>query len=211
MPKIELHLPQQKGTRPLILGDFESLSAELKQMRSACVSQAILGFVRGLRLSARIIYFLRKYLSDLSLEVDWGHLVDVDENYISRECDIVIHKAGIYQEWDGFQNPIMHFRFIKCDKTVAVVSCKSFISSASQIDTNYCTYMQPYVKNVFLFAECCPARSLPFIRKKLSQAGYAGFGYLYLFNQVTGESENDPPVWESFLRSIREKCELQNR
>ena len=204
MPSLSSQPAQSRPARRLVLNDFESMAAELKHMRGSCISQAVLGFVRGLRLSARIIYFLRKYLSDLSLEVDWGHLVDTEENYLSRECDIIIHRAGFYQEWNDFRNPIMHFKFIKSEKTIAVISCKSLLVS---IDSSYCNFMRTFVEKVFLFAECCPPRSITSLKRKAEIAGYAGFGYLYSYDKATGESQNDPAVWEMFLRKVREICE----
>ena len=55
-----------------------SLTAELQKLRhhppltrreGGRYEGDILGFVKGLRLSARVIYFLREYLSDTDLEV----------------------------------------------------------------------------------------------------------------------------------------------
>lgn len=54
----------------------------------------ILGFVKGLRLSARVIYFLRERLSSTGLEVSWGHILDQKERSCSPECDVVIHRKG---------------------------------------------------------------------------------------------------------------------
>lgn len=204
MPNSPSPSSQGGAMRPLRLREFESMTAELQSLRSTCTGKSILGFVRGLRLSARLIYFLRKYLSDLGLEVDWGHLVDADENFLSRECDVIIHKRGVYDEWDEYKNPVMHFKFIECEKTLAVISCKSLLST---IDKRYCSFMSPFVKKVFLFAECCPEHSLARIKNRAALAGYAGVGYLYSLNEETGEMLKNPEVWKEFMKGIRETCE----
>jgi hypothetical protein len=55
----------------------------------------ILGFVKGLRLSAGIIYFFNQKLSSHpELEVSWGHLLDEKQLSCSRECDVIIHSRG---------------------------------------------------------------------------------------------------------------------
>jgi len=72
---------------------------------------AILGFVKGLRLSARIIYYLREQLSDMNYEISWGHLLNDSEASCSPECDIIIHKKGHLRQWNGSKDPIMNFCF----------------------------------------------------------------------------------------------------
>src|SRR5258708_1132051 len=52
----------------------------------------ILGFVRGLRLSARVLYFLREHLSETGLAVSWGHLLNDAQQSCSPEPEITIHE-----------------------------------------------------------------------------------------------------------------------
>src|SRR5258707_13284732 len=80
------------------------LKAELQKIRShpplvkrgpGIYEGDILGFVKGLRLSARLIYFLRERLSETlsqsNLAVSWGQLLDDNCEFCSRECDVIIH------------------------------------------------------------------------------------------------------------------------
>src|SRR2546430_3267930 len=92
------------GTEPL-----NTLFANLKDLRSAPpltkrddgkYEGDILGFVKGLRLSAGVIYFLKQRLSGLSVDVSWGHLLDEQERSCSPECDVIVHNGYLLQ-WNG--------------------------------------------------------------------------------------------------------------
>ena len=63
-------------------------------------SGRILPFVRGLRLSAHLIYAIRDILSDSDLEANWGHLLDQKGIYCSPECDVIIHRKGYIRKWN---------------------------------------------------------------------------------------------------------------
>jgi len=173
---------------------------DLKLLEKAKGAALVLPFVKGLRLSSQLIYILRKELSGLEhIEVDWGHLLDNDGNSCSPECDVIIHSCGHVQEWDGSKNPVMHFKFIQRDCTFAVISCKSL---ADRVDLKYAKKLLPYVKHVFFFAECCGPRRTDSLRKAAIKAGYAGFGYLYTYDQKTGVTSTDPNQWLCFLDSV---------
>src|ERR1022692_4095800 len=82
----------------LSVQQLESLSAELQKLRDhppltrrqgGKYEGDILGFVKGLRFSARVIYFLREWLSDTHFEVNWGHVLNAEEQSCSPECDII--------------------------------------------------------------------------------------------------------------------------
>ena len=123
----------------------------------------ILGFVRGLRLSARLTYFLRERFSHTEYEVNWGHLLDANLASCSPECDVVIHEKGHHRKWNGGEQPIMDFRFILASRAKVVVSCKSTLSS---IDIHYPAALKAFgVKKVFLFAECCEESRLAGLEK----------------------------------------------
>ena len=137
----------------------------------------ILGFVRGLRLSARVLYFLRNHLSDTGFQVCWGHLLSANEESCSPECDIIVHDKGLITEWNGSAKPVMHFSFVTASAARVVISCKSVLSS---IDAKYPKALRKHgIKHVFLFAETCRASQLKTLRKKARIAGYAGVWCLY--------------------------------
>lgn len=203
----------------LELEDFEGLTAELQSWRTDKYVQTtelkkgsglVLGFVKGLRLSARLIYAIRKNLSTTSLEVDWGHLLDKDGMSLSPECDIIIHKKGYVREWNGNSNPVMNFKFIKSTDTIAVISCKSYAKSIDKPYKAYCERIREYVNNVMLFAECCPKRRAVALNEKAKKAGYKGFWYLYSVDEQTNETCKDPKVWENFLRTLKKVCGARN-
>ena len=132
-------------------------NAELTKLEVQKGSGLVLGFVKGLRLSAQLVYILRGRLASTGLEVDWGHLLGPEGNPCSPECDVIIHNSGYHEQWNGPRgvgHPVMDFKFIKCTETVAVVSCKSM---AENIDTEYAKKLKPYIKKILLFAECCSA------------------------------------------------------
>ena len=164
----------------------------------------ILGFVKGLRLSARVIYFLRERLSSTDLEVSWGHILDQEEKSCSPECDVVIHKRGCIRRWNGSSKPIMDFKFVEASSVLAVISCKSQLT---EIDKSYPASLKRYgVKKVFLFAECCVESRLTSLQRKACKAGYKGLWFLYSVEESTGFVKTDEPALKSFgdeiLRSV---------
>jgi len=160
----------------------------------------ILGFVRGLRLSARLTYFLRERLSGTQYEVDWGHLLDAALASCSPECDIVIHTKGHHRRWNGGEHPIMDFRFIQASAARAVISCKSTLSA---IDTRYPQVVKTFgVKQVFLFAECCKESRFEGLRKTAKNAGYAGLYCLYFTNTNGMGVKQDERLYAAFVKSV---------
>ncbi len=151
----------------------------------------ILGFVKGLKISAGVIYYLRDQLSDMNdYEVSWGHILDDSGASCSPECDVIIHKKGHVGEWNGSSGePIMHFKFVNANTVKAVVSCKSQLDS---IDKQYPKSLKKYgVKDVFLFVECCKNTHYPLLEKRARQAGYRGLWPLYLTSKVESCITND--------------------
>jgi hypothetical protein len=187
-----------------LVGEMQTwrASRDLKALEAAKGSALVLPFVKGLRLSAQLIYILRRQLSETDLEVDWGHLLDDNEESCSPECDIIIHHKGHVEEWDGGERPVMHFKFVRRDRTVAVISCKSF---ARDVDAQYVQKLRPYVKHVFLFAECCAPDKVTTLQKKAKRAGYATFGYLYTFDEKHSECVLDEDGWLRFLDAVASK------
>ncbi len=160
----------------------------------------ILRFVRGLRLSARVIYILRGILSGEDVEVSWGHLLDGDRAYCSRECDIIIHDKGYVDKWNGDQHPVMDFRFIDAEKAHVVVSCKSILTN---VDTDYPKEMRKFgIKHTFLFAECCAKADFKELHAKAKKAGYAGLGCLYFTSPKAGGFTTDETVHADFGKAV---------
>jgi hypothetical protein len=184
------------------------LTAELQKLRSnpplvkrsdGKYEGSILGFVSGLRLSARLIYFLRERLSSTSLEVNWGHLLDQKEDSCSPECDVVVHTKGHVREWNGGKDPVMNFKFIEAGNVRAIVSCKSTLSA---IDKAYPKALQKHgVAKIFLFAECCQDAHFARLRKAARSAGYRGLWCLYL-TQKDGSFKTDESMYVAFGEAV---------
>jgi len=174
-------------------------NVDLKVLEAAKGSALVLPFVKGLRLSAQLIYILRNELSETDLEVDWGHLLDDKGGSCSPECDIIIHHKGHVEEWNGSLKPVMCFKFVKRGLAVAVVSCKSL---AMPVDAEYVHKLRRYVRHVFLFAECCAPNMVPSVRKKAKKAGDAAFGYLYTYDEKSRICINDEKGWPDFLDAV---------
>jgi hypothetical protein len=204
--------------RRLSLEDFHGLMGELLYWRIDPEIQKlekkkrgglVLGFVKGLRLSARLTYAIRKTLSGYNLEVDWGHLFNKEKDFLSPECDIIIHLRGRIQRWNGNSSPIMDVSFVDSKLAIAVVSCKSSIRA---VDFEYCKRMKQYVSNILLFAECCAPSAVERLKKSAKSAGYKGFWHLYTCTR-TSEALHDEKEWENFLEVIKRMSEkrLQRR
>ena len=162
---------------------------------------SILAFIRGLHFSAQLIYAIRDVISEGGLKADWGHLLDKSEKYCSRECDIIIHK-GKRNEWNGHKNPIMDFKFVKQDKAVVVISCKSYLRTGA-IDKNYVRYLKPFVKRIWLIAECCEPNHVDSIAQQAQVAGYQNFWYMYKWSRETTGREKNESGWLDFVKRLR--------
>jgi hypothetical protein len=185
-------------------------SPGLKLLEAAKGSALVLPFVKGLRLSALLIYNLREELSATGLEVDWGHLLDAKDQSCSPECDIIIHRKGHIDQWNGNKRPVMHFKFVRCDHAVAVISCKSF-AKRRDVDAGYVRRLRPYIKHVFFVAECCAPAQVKSLRTKARDAGYAGFGYLYTFHVKTSECVKNDRAWLRFLDAVKSRVAKEVR
>jgi len=159
----------------------------------------ILGFVKGLRLSARLIYFLRNRLSGTDLDVNWGHLIANGES-CSPECDVIIHTKGHVRRWNGGDRPIMDFKFVETERVRAVVSCKSRLHG---IDKSYPKALKKYgVKHVFLFAECCNETQFEKLRQRAEAAGYSGLWCLYLVQKGPSPIKSVEEMYVDFGKAI---------
>lgn len=190
----------------LDLAPYHKICAELWQWRMdefirELEEGKILGFVRGLHFSAQLIYAIREIISETGLKADWGHLLDKTEKYCSRECDIIIHK-GKRNQWNGHENPIMDFKFVKQDNAVAVISCKSYLRSGA-VDKNYVRYLKPFVEMVWLIAECCEPKHVEAITRQAQKAGYNNFWYMYKWSRETASRKKNETVWLDFVNKIR--------
>lgn len=161
----------------------------------------ILPFVRGLRLSALLIYQVRDLLRGTGLTANWGHLVDSDGRLCSCECDVIVHEeSGVHRRWNGNESPVMDFVFIAQTSAVLVISCKSYLKSGN-IDAAYCDLMRPFVERLWLFAECCGPRSADRVRARALESGYEKFWYLYTWGR---QSNPDPNLngWHDFVETV---------
>ncbi|MDE0145692.1 MAG: hypothetical protein OXL95_07465 [Nitrospira sp.] len=193
----------------LAIGQLVGLSSELQLLRDhpPLVKRSdgkyegdILGFVKGLHLSARVIYFLRERLSSADLEVSWGHILDQNGQSCSPECDVVIHKKGWICRWNGSSRPIMEFTFVEASSVLAVISCKSKLTT---IDKKYPSSLKKYgVNKVFLLAECCVESRKESLKKRAREAGYKGLWFLYSVDTSTGFVKTDESALKSFVDEI---------
>lgn len=159
-----------------------------------------LAFVKGLRLSARLIYAIRGILPTSGLCVDWGHLLTPEGDSLSPECDIIVHDNGRVAEWnDGRHKSVMNFKFIDSSRARAVISCKSL---ARSVDKTYPKKLKGYIDNILLFAECCPPGRVAGLRKSAEKAGYLGFWHLYTYDEKTNYCLDDETIWIDFLKKL---------
>jgi len=194
--------PQPKLSTMLKLEQFHSLMEELSEWRTRGLQDAgILGFVKGLRFSARLIYAIREHLSSSGYEVDWGHLLTEDGYSCSPECDIIIHKRGHVREWNGTTRPVMNFKFINCKDAIAVISCKSMITSVDKEHKKYIKALKPHVKEILIFAECCEPSAVKRLKKSAQAVGCHSFWYLYVCDKMK-QCTKYPKEWENFLTTL---------
>ena len=210
------NLTTQGHSRLLLESRFRSMTADfsfwrmddfIRRLDATKSKGRILPFVRGLRLSAHLIYAIRELLEGTNLTASWGHLLDEEGIFCSPECDIIIHrKDGQLCRWNGNEKPVMDFRFISMKSSLAVVSCKSRLI---QIDKTYAKLMRKFVNRVWLFAECCGPRSFKSLEGKAKKAGYQKFWYLYTWSPKMSPNFNDDG-WCNFVREVKKLINLQS-
>lgn len=199
--------------------DFYSITGKLQNWRTDSFIQylnthkkgkgRVLAFVRGLRFSSLLIYSIRPLIKDKQLKANWGHLLDSEGQYLSNECDIIIHKNEHIRQWNGDDkenNSVMDFRFIRHTDAIAIISCKSFLKPG-QIDGDYITEMKEYSKNIWLFAECCLKGKEKIIRNEAKRKGYKDFYFLYSWDEKS-EIIHNRNGWLKFVGKIKS---LKNR
>ncbi len=161
----------------------------------------ILGFVKGLRISAKLIYFARKCLSTEKCNVSWGHIIDPKTEACSPECDVIIHDPGHFDKWNGDEHPIMEFLFVEATRVRGVISCKSQLS---EIDEDYPRLLGEFgIKNVFLFAECCSLTNFENLRDKALAAGYCGLWCAYFTEGGSDSYTTDDGHYLEFRETLR--------
>jgi len=180
---------------------IDSFIRMLEKRRGPNVGK-VLPFVRGLRFSSLLTYAIREYLNSTELNANWGHIVDKNGTYCSKEADIIIHKNGHIRQWNGNggNDPIMNFKFIQHASAVAVISCKSFLRS-NEID--YYREMKKFVNKVWLFSECCGPRSPKKIRDRALQIGYDDFWYMYTWGEKQGIKNQNRLGWDNFVAKVK--------
>jgi hypothetical protein len=168
----------------------------------------VFDFVKGLRLAARLIYILKEKLTKHGLDANWGQIMDENGVYLSPECDIIVHTSGHLDRWNG-EGPsemgnVMDFRFIELSHVLAVISCKSYLTSISEKDRRYCERLKGYLKGrkLWLFAECIPKGKKKEMLSKAKKAGHDVLWYLYAWDDKNLLPEQDRPLWQEFLQAV---------
>jgi hypothetical protein len=182
------------------LSDFRI--EDLRPARAPHQPGAILPFVRGLRVSAQLVYAIRDFVHGTDLEAHWGHLVGVDGITCSPECDVIIHRPAPKHRWNGGQEPVMDFWFIESQYAVAAISCKSLVDSIGADVDDYCRKVKCYVDRLGFFAECCPRGTEDGLRQSVRSAGYEMFTYLYSLDEATGYRQPNEPGWDEFIEWV---------
>lgn len=197
-----------------------SLAAMLVDWRAAYGQQMlqkrsrtgrVFDFVKGLRFSANLIYFLREILSRSQIQVDWGQVVADNGGLLSPECDVIIHRPGHCRRWNGGKaDQVMDFKFVRCRDVLAVISCKSFLKGIGQEHLDYYARMKPYVgkRRLWLFAECVPVGKESKLLRDAKNAGYEKCWYLYSWDGRNSRHQQDRHLWEDFVATVER---LDNR
>ncbi|MFC1556313.1 hypothetical protein ACFL67_04435, partial [candidate division KSB1 bacterium] len=97
---------------------------------------------------------------------------------------------------------VMDFKFVEQENVILVISCKSFVRSGN-IDSKYCDQMKPFIKRIWLFAECCGPKSASSIQLKAKSYGYNNFWHLYTWNKRIDQYKENEEGWIDFIQEIK--------
>ena len=172
------------------------------------LKRGVLPFVQGLRFQALLIYTIRKMMKG-RLDAGWG--VIRDEQLLSPECDIIIHRPGACEAWNGgdsYGGPVMDFRFVKRQDAMCVISCKSLLT---EVDAEYAEKVCPFTKRVWLFSECCRGPSVERQRTRAESAGYHKMWYLYRVDKEVKPVARNEKGWYDFVRTLHKLTDKEGR
>jgi len=196
--------------RAFFLRQFDTLCAKLFRYRIDPelyeARKSLLPFIIGLRFSALLTYAIRHLLDNTEFTANWGVIIDESgEKRCSPECDIIIHKNGAEDAWNGgddFGGSVMDFHFVRRNAVKLVVSCKSHVTQIDQRMKDDIVNLADYAENVWLFAECCNAKQVTKLQQDAGDAGYKNFYYLYLLKEGQITPDFDERVWLDFTESL---------
>lgn len=193
----------------LQIRDIKDLASEMQDLKQYGMTSSdngsgqILGFVKGLRISARLIYFLRKALEDTDYQVGWGHIIDCTTEICSPECDVIIYEKGAHSRWNGNEKPIMEFVFVESKNVKGVISCKSILAAVEQGYPEKIIAMG--IEYTALFAEACSRSNYENLKQQAIEAGYSGLWCSYFTESSGSEFVSDDFHLLAFKDHIKSK------
>jgi len=187
---------------------LEALVKELEGLWSlssySFSEEALHKFVRGLIFAEKILQIIDDNLN--GYYSDWGQIFDEKTgNYLSKECDIIIYK----KKQQIFGKKSIKFALVDSSAVKLVIQCSTTITSLSKEHKDYPKNLKRFVPEteIWYFAECYwgSKNQANVIRKKLKEAGYGRFFYLYRRYERQGEmhKELNYDRWNEFIKSIR--------
>ena len=166
-------------------------------------------FVRGLIFSATLLDLIRNILPN-GHHAGWAQITDAEGNLLSPENDIVIYTGQPRHRW---RTSSFEYSVIGSTDAKAVIQCRALVRSVGKDLSGYAKEVRRFCGHVWLFAECCWAKTAERrqeIARDAKEAGYAHFFYLYDFDRNNAVTPN-LSGWRDFKSALAKVCRPTRR
>ena len=166
-------------------------------------------FVRGLIFSTQLVDFIENNLPN-GYHAGWGQLIDDQGEWLSSENDIIVYRGKPEHEW---KTTCLKFMLVQASQANVVIQCRAIVRTVDSDLRTYARQLSEFRSRLWLFAECCWAKSAQRceqIRQDTLSAGYERFFYLYDHSYNSDVTKNYLG-WREFREAIRALDKEQTR
>ena len=157
-------------------------------------------FVRGLIFSAELVDMVEDLVCN-GYHAGWGQLVDREGGLLSPENDLIVYHGKPMKKW---RTGSFTYSLIRSEDAVLVIQCRAIVRSVGEDLREYATKAKGFCPHIWLFAECCWAKSTARsaqIARDARAAGYEKFFYLYDHSRNEDVTHNFAG-WHDFKQAI---------
>lgn len=157
-------------------------------------------FVRGMMFSGELLDLMQEYLP-AGYKAGWGQLIDRDGDFFSPESDIIIYEGNPVKTW---KTSCFKYILVRDNQAHVVIQCRATIKTLGKDLRKYARDVKVFSPQVWLFTECCWAKTperCAQLALDAKKAGYEKFFYLY-DHTTNGEMNVNLAGWQEFKAEL---------